>query len=101
LLGIDIDNQSLANNQQIIKKQIILAQQEFVSRVKLQERSISLEENANYVLVGIRRAGKPYMLYQKIQRLVDQGHSTEEILFVNFEDERISDIGKEELQAHS
>ncbi len=78
-------------------KQIILAQQEFVGKVKLIGRDIPLEDNANYVLVGIRRAGKSYMLYQKIQHLVAQGHSMEEILFVNFEDERITDIRKEEL----
>ena len=76
-------------------KQIILWQQEFVGKAKLQGRNISLEENANYVLVGIRRAGKSYMLYQKIQDLVAKGHSLEEILFINFEDERITDIRKE------
>lgn len=78
-------------------KQIILAQQEFIGKVKLIGRDIPLEDNANYVLVGIRRAGKSYMLYQKIQRLVALGHSMEEILFINFEDERITDIRKEEL----
>ena len=78
-------------------KQIILWQQEFVGKVKLQGRNLSLEENANYVLIGIRRAGKSYMLYQKIHDLVAKGHSLEEILFINFEDERIIDIRKEEL----
>ena len=78
-------------------KQIILWQQEFVGKVKLQGRNLSLEENANYVLIGIRRAGKSYMLYQKIHDLVAKGHSLEEILFINFEDERITDIRKEEL----
>ena len=78
-------------------KQIILWQQEFVGKVRLQNRSVSFDENANYVLVGIRRAGKSYMLYQHIQHLVAQGHSREEILFVNFEDERITDIKKEDL----
>ena len=78
-------------------KQIILWQQEFVGKVKLQGRNISLEENANYVLVGIRRAGKSYMLYQKIQNLVAQGHSLEEILFVNFEDERLVDATPAQL----
>ena len=78
-------------------KQIILAQQEFVGKIRLQGRNIHLEENANYVLVGIRRAGKSYMLYQQIQQLVAQGHSLEEVLFVNFEDERITDIQKEDL----
>lgn len=78
-------------------KQIILNQQDFIGRIKLQSRNVCLEENANYVLVGIRRAGKSYMLYQHIQHLVANGHSIEEMLFINFEDERISDIRKEDL----
>lgn len=80
-----------------IIQQILLSQQEFVRKVKLQKRNIALEPNANYVLVGMRRAGKSYMLYQHIQQLLAEGHSVEEILFVNFEDERITDITKEEL----
>lgn len=78
-------------------KQIILNQQDFIGRIKLQSRNVCFEENANYVLVGIRRAGKSYMLYQYIQHLVANGHSIEEMLFINFEDERISDIRKEDL----
>lgn len=78
-------------------KQMLLRQQEFVGNVKLQRRDITLDPNANYVLVGMRRAGKSYMLYQHIQQLIAEGHSVEEILFVNFEDERITDITKEEL----
>jgi uncharacterized protein len=78
-------------------KQIILWQQDFVGKVRLQGRKIFFDENANYVLVGMRRAGKSYMLYQHIQELIAKGHCKEEILFVNFEDERISDITKEEL----
>ena len=80
-----------------IIKQIILNQQEFISQVKLLPRKISIEENGNYVFVGIRRAGKTYMLYQHIQQLLKDGHSKQEILFINFEDERITDIKKEEL----
>lgn len=78
-------------------KQIILNQQDFIGRIKLQSRNVCFEENANYVLVGIRRAGKSYMLYQHIQHLVANGHSIEDMLFINFEDERISDIRKEDL----
>lgn len=80
-----------------IIKQIILNQQEFISQVKLLPRKVSIEENGNYVFVGIRRAGKTYMLYQHIQQLLKDGHSKQEILFINFEDERITDIKKEEL----
>ena len=81
-----------------IIKQIILRQQELISRIPLLPRRLLIEENGNYVFVGIRRAGKTYMLYQYIQQLVQEGkHSLEEVLFINFEDERIADIKKEEL----
>ncbi len=46
--------------------------------------------NTNYVLVGIRRAGKSYLLYQDIQfRISEKLNSAEDILYLNFEDERI------------
>lgn len=80
-----------------VLKQIILNQQEFVRKVRVCPRDISLDPNANYVLVGMRRAGKSYLLYQHIQHLLAAGHEVEEMLFVNFEDERIADIRKEEL----
>lgn len=81
-----------------IIKQIILRQQELISRISLLPRRLQVEENGNYVFVGIRRAGKTYLLYQYIQQLVQEGkHSMEEVLFINFEDERIADMRKEEL----
>lgn len=78
-------------------KQIILSQQELIGRIELTHRAYELERNANYVLVGLRRAGKTYLLYQYIQQLVAEGAPIEAVLFVNFEDERINDIRKEEL----
>lgn len=81
-----------------IIKQIILKQQELVGRISLLPRRLVIEENGNYVFVGMRRAGKTYMLYQYIQQLIQTGkHRLEEVLFINFEDERIVDIKKEEL----
>lgn len=78
-------------------KGIISAQQEFISNVELTVRPCEIEPTVNYVLVGLRRAGKTFMLYQYIQRLLSEGHRRDEILFINFEDERINDIRKDEL----
>ncbi len=78
-------------------KQIILANQDFVQQVKFLPRDYMLEDGVNYVLVGMRRAGKTYQMYQHIQHLLSQGHSPEEILFINFEDERVVDIQQSEL----
>ena len=80
-----------------ILQEIILAQQSFIKDIKLQTRNISIEPDGNYVFTGLRRAGKSYILYQHIHHLLSEGHDIREILFVNFEDERISDISKEQL----
>lgn len=43
----------------------------------------------NYVLVGLRRAGKSYILFQRIQELLKDGIDLSQIIYVNFEDERL------------
>lgn len=40
-------------------------------------------------LVGPRRSGKTYMLFQTMDRLIRSGVSKEQVLYLNFEDERI------------
>ncbi len=49
-------------------------------------RNISFEGFDRYVLVGIRRAGKSYLLYQQMQKLLSEGHEWDEMLYLNFED---------------
>ncbi len=77
-------------------KALIAEYQDFVSKINLMERVQDFED-FNYVIVGARRTGKTYTLYQHIQHLISQGHSIEEMLFVNFEDERILNIQASEL----
>lgn len=47
-------------------------------------------------LIGARRSGKTYMLYQSISELIDKGIARENIIFLNFEDERLM-LNKSEL----
>ena len=78
-------------------KQIILRQQEFISSLSIIDRGVVFEQNVNYVLVGMRRAGKSYLLYSQIQKLVELGENIERMLFINFEDERINGIQQGDL----
>lgn len=79
-------------------KTIIGQKQAEIQRTKLLKREIYFDEHTNYVLVGIRRAGKSYMLYQDILQHIAEGRNTiEDILYINFEDERIASIKAEEL----
>lgn len=80
-------------------KQIIGENQEFVQRVKLQRRPFTFEENGNYVFLGIRRAGKSYLMYQRIHELLQKGVQIEEILYINFEDERFIGLDTDGLDA--
>jgi len=79
-------------------KTLIIEKQNEIPGVKLVERPLELEATGNYVFTGIRRAGKSYLLYQHIQHLIKTGIITaEDVLYVNFEDERISSIRVDEL----
>lgn len=73
---------------EIIRK-IIIESQEFIADIPLTERPFHFEKNGNYVFVGIRQAGKSYLLYQRIKQLIAAGHSIEEIVYINFDDERL------------
>lgn len=81
-----------------IIKSIILEKQKEISQLQLQERLIEFDDRASYVLVGIRRAGKSYQMFQDIKRRVSSGkNKIEDCLYINFEDERISSIAAHEL----
>lgn len=80
-----------------IVKTLIVEYQQFVKEVSLIEREIHLSAQLNYVFVGLRRAGKSYLMYQQIQRLLSEGHKVEEILYFNFEDDRLVNLTVEDL----
>ena len=82
---------------QIIKK-VIGEKQLQLSKIELSPRPAGFDEKACYVLVGIRRAGKSYTLYQDIQSKMASGKANaDDFLYVNFEDERIAPIQADEL----
>ena len=78
-------------------KRLIIEYQQFVANITLIEREIHLSHQLNYVFVGLRRAGKSYLMYQQIQSLLNDGHQPEEILYFNFEDDRLVNLTVEDL----
>jgi len=71
-------------------KRLIVEYQREISNVQIVERSFSFEKELNYVLVGLRRAGKSYLMFQQIKQLLKSGYSINQILYFNFEDDRLS-----------
>ena len=80
-----------------ILKTVIADNQVEVPKYKVIPRNFTFEEFGNYVFVGIRRAGKSYLLYQRMQQLLAQGVQWDEMLYINFEDERLTGMKAEDL----
>ena len=78
-------------------KLLITEYQQKVVEVSFQERPYIIEGSLNYVFVGLRRVGKSYLMFQQIRYLLDAGHSKDEILYFNFEDDRIASLTTEDL----
>ena len=84
-------------DKQLIKS-IIVEKQQQISQVELLQRSEVFDAKSSYVLIGIRRAGKSYTLYQDILSKLSTGEGkVEDFLYINFEDERIAPIKGNEL----
>lgn len=70
-------------------KEILLENRIEVENQHVVERGYKMEDFANYVLIGVRRAGKSFLLYQQMQKYLRDGKTWDEMLYINFEDERL------------
>lgn len=69
---------------------LILEGQKNIKSIAIIPRDYHFEDSLNYVLVGLRRAGKSTLLFKRAQDLVDkQNVDWSQIVYLNFEDERL------------
>ena len=80
-------------------KQILLDNRREIERYNIVHRDIVAEGFNCYVFVGVRRAGKSYVLYEKMQQLLREGHGWEEMLYLSFEDDRLEGFASEDFNA--
>lgn len=71
-------------------KQVIFDQHAIIRNTIIVDRDYAFESKANYIVVGMRRAGKSTLLYKKVQELIAAGVQWPQIIYVNFEDERLA-----------
>ena len=53
-------------------------------------REYDLDPRIDYILTGLRRSGKSTLLYHLARRLIADGVKWEQIIYINFEDERLA-----------
>lgn len=80
-----------------VLKRVILEQHEVIRSMDIIPRDVDLDENRNRILVGLRRAGKTTMLYHLVQRLVMRGIDWHQVIYINFEDERLEGFSTEDF----
>ena len=80
-----------------IIKHCLTDKREEILAAQIVPRPLEIDEHLNYVFVGVRQAGKTYMLYQLVHQLLKQGVGWDELLFVNFEDERLAEVTSDDL----
>jgi predicted AAA+ superfamily ATPase len=66
---------------------------------ELMERELKIGETRKIKsIIGPRRAGKTYFMFQKTKELISAGVKKENILYLNFEDPRLIDIDFKEIR---
>lgn len=73
-------------------KNIIFSQHNVIRNEKIVPRNYQFDPNDNYVLVGMRRAGKTMLLHSIVQRMIKDGIDWSQIIYINFEDERLQQM---------
>jgi len=81
-----------------ILREILVDSLEF-SIPPLVEREIELTIIANKatIITGMRRSGKTYLLYNQMRRLMHSGVSKEQLVYLNFEDDRLDSLSGKEM----
>ena len=82
----------------VVLKQILASNQKDVEQYQIVPRELPSDEFERRVFIGVRRAGKSFMLYQKMQHLLAEGHSWADMLYLNFEDDRLADFKAEDFE---
>lgn len=98
-------NQIDRTMQKEVFKTLIKEGQNEIQEIELYQRPFDFEEQGRYVLVGIRQAGKSYLLYQRAKQFLAEGHDIKEFVYINFDDERLYGMKVEDfdliLQAYN
>jgi len=72
-----------------ILAEVLRQNREMVENMKVVKRDFLFYDHFRYVLVGVRRAGKSFLLFQRMQELLANGKSWDDMLYLNFEDDRL------------
>ena len=78
-------------------KQVLLDNQKDVEQYDIFPRHYDLGSFPLMIFVGVRRSGKSFLLFQRIQQLLAEGKGWDEMLYLDFEDTRLEGFTAEDF----
>ncbi|KAF0209428.1 MAG: ATP-binding protein [Actinomycetota bacterium] len=73
----------------VIEQLIVDFQERSLPTISPRLAALPDASNMARIVIGMRRSGKTYRLFQEMQRLVDAGVDKSRLLYINFEDDRL------------
>ena len=67
-----------------VLKQVLASNQKDVENYHVEPRELPSDEFERRAFIGVRRAGKSFMLYQKMQQMLAENQGWESMLYLNF-----------------
>ena len=71
-----------------VLRQVLIDNRSLVAPKTVFARAIAIGEYPRCILVGARGSGKSHLLFSRIQGLLASGRSWDDIVYIDFEDER-------------
>lgn len=91
-----MDNITVQKNSKEVFKQLILDFHKIrlpdISKRDIELPALPISLRKAFVFLGMRRSGKTWYLYQIMQDLIEEGLKFENIVYINFEDDRLVGI---------
>ncbi len=82
---------------EMLKEMILDFQEAELSTGIARQLTIEVLPGKATVCIGVRRSGKSVFMGQLVQKLLDSGISRQNILYLNFFDDRLHDLGQQKL----
>ena len=76
-----------------VLRQVLIDNRSLVAPKTVFARAIAIGEYPRCILVGARGSGKSHLLFSRIQGLLASGRSWDDIVYIDFEDERLIGFG--------
>lgn len=80
-----------------VLRQVMLDNQKDIEQYEIFYRDFDLDSFPLQVFVGVRRSGKSYLLFQKIRKMLNEGHDWADMLYIDFEDTRLDGFTAEDF----